>query len=1140
MKRGMIVAGLCAGMWLGGAVWGQETVVTNLLVEGTLRQGTNALAVGTQSSAFGAGAMADGDYSHAEGDTTTASGTASHAEGALTIAGGDQSHAEGEATEALAVNSHAGGAYARVRAQDSNAFIHATGTASSNGMKETQFPDAAHFDHLVTLAPALNVSNAVLSRAENDQRYLQSGTAITVSAVRVMGNTSEATGAAVAGGSGNMAGENAFVGSGTGNLASNSWAAIGGGGGNTASGVAAFVGAGGQNSAVGSSAFVGAGSGNIAAGSYCTFVGAGVFNTVYADYSAIVGGYKNFVSNLTAYSFIGGGYSNYLAGRGYSVIGGGWGNMIMATNTGPTGGRASFIGGGLLNKITGPCASILGGHANFVGGQYGAALGGRSNVVAGSYGVAGGYGAQALHDGSWVWADAHAEPFASIASNEFAIRAAGGLRLEGRNSVGYDPAIGTNQYALWVRNFGATPGDARGLLVTTPEYNGGTGIIFHAASKAGSSMASRFIVGTDGNVGVGVNDPQSRLHVAGDARISGTLLMMDGQNIISPNFNPNTWGSGFDAWGPNAYLKYGFVRELLVAQNSDFQGKVKIGTSSDYAILNVGAPTNLVTPTYAARFESALGANSDKARGLLINFPNTTNPSSILFHAMSGAGPYTNSRVVIKADGKVGIGTSYPEATLHVHGDLLVDGAFIGDGSGLTNVAVTIDDSNYAKLDADNTFTGNMAVDGGITVQEIYAVGGNITLEDGLTVNRDSIIFSGATSSGELLMGNETNLIVGTRQLVGDWEATSNLTVGGILSGDGSGLTNLPVTGLTTNAADARYVNVSGDAMTGTLSVAGGISSEGITLTRSGTANLSMGNDGDYPVLRNAHSEIWFGTPGDRSLWFNYAAGTNVYFGDINNSQNVRIFGNVQVDGTLHGDGSGLTNLPVTGLTTNVADVRYVNTTGDAMTGALDLGRQIMTNVVGIYGQNSNDVSDLIIMAGGKTNAGSVGGGALILSGGWTGYGDTYAPVNVRSRLQTPQLVVGQVFGTSSGSSGNNLTVEAGAGYSSTNFGGILCLAGGRGNYGATPGWIRLDSRMDANGQTISNALFVGNGSGLTNVTATVDDSNYAKLDEGNEFTEDMAIQGDVEVEGSGRFAGGIRVPQQGDISMGQFTNGTF
>lgn len=673
MKREMIVAGLCAGMWLGGAVWGQETVVTNLLVEGTLRQDVNSTASGDLSTALGFETWASAGASHAEGAGTIAGGWASHAEGGGTLAEGDHSHAEGMATEALSDNSHAGGAYARVRVQDSNSFIHATGTASSNGMKETQFPDAAHFDHLVTLAPALNVSNAVLSRAENDRRYLQSGTAITVAAVRVLGNTNAAAGAAVAGGSGNMAGPNSFVGSGTGNVASNSHAAVVAGWENTASGLESFVGGGGVNRAAGTSSFVGAGGGNVAAGSYGTFVGAGAENKVYADYSAIVAGYGNIVSNSTTYSFIGGGGGNLLSGMGCSVIGGGSHNVVRPPTSGLGGGRAAFIGGGENNMVSGAYGAIPGGSDNFVEGQYSAVSGGRSNIVTGYYAMASGYGAQALHDGSWVWADARGEPFASVVSNEFAIRAAGGLRLEGRNSVSFDPVVGTNQYALWVRNFGATNNDARGLLVTTPEYNGSEGIIFHAASMAGQSMASRLIVGTDGNVGVGVNDPQNRLHVAGDARVSGNLLMMDGQNIISPNFNPNTWGSGFDAWGPNAYLKYGFVRELLVAQNAEFQSRVKIGTSSDYAILNVGAPTNLVTPTYAARFESALGANSDKARGLLVNFPNTTNGNSILFHAMSGAGPYTNSRVVIKADGKVGIGTSYPEATLHVHGDARFD-----------------------------------------------------------------------------------------------------------------------------------------------------------------------------------------------------------------------------------------------------------------------------------------------------------------------------------------------------------------------------------------------------------------------------------------------------------------------------------
>ena len=123
--------------------------------------------------------------------------------------------------------------------------------------------------------------------------------------------------------------------------------------------------------------------------------------------------------------------------------------------------------------------------------------------------------------------------------------------------------------------------------------------------------------------------------------------------------------------------------------------------------------------------------------------------------------------------------------------------------------------------------------------------------------------------------------------------------------------------------------------MTGSLVVAGGISSAGFTLTNSGATSLNMVYDGDYSVLRNAYSEIWFGTPYDPSLWFNYAAGTNVYFGDVNNLQNICMYGDLHVSGTINGDGSGLINLPVTGLTTNEADARYINTSSDTMTGPL-------------------------------------------------------------------------------------------------------------------------------------------------------------------------------------------------------------
>lgn len=177
-----------------GEVWaadincGNMTVKTNAVIAGKLRQGLNTVASGYISVAEGWGSMALGDASHAEGAFSEASGWGSHAEGYSTRATnyfghaeGDHayalgygSHAEGGFTIAGALYSHAGGFHARVMSAHSNAFIHATGMGTNN-YKKTLFPDTAHFDRLITLAPANNHSNSVLNRAENDLRYATTG-----------------------------------------------------------------------------------------------------------------------------------------------------------------------------------------------------------------------------------------------------------------------------------------------------------------------------------------------------------------------------------------------------------------------------------------------------------------------------------------------------------------------------------------------------------------------------------------------------------------------------------------------------------------------------------------------------------------------------------------------------------------------------------------------------------------------------------------------------------------------------------------------------------------------------------------------------------------------------------------------------
>lgn len=120
-----------------------------------------------------------------------------------------------------------------------------------------------------------------------------------------------------------------------------------------------------------------------------------------------------------------------------NVAGGYWGNVISSGVIG-----ATIAGGGYEfddnifnppvaqpNVVTGDYGAVGGGAMN-TAGYSGTVPGGLNNAAAGRYSFAAGRQAKANHDGSFVWADSQNGDFSSTTTNEFAIRAAGGLRLD--------------------------------------------------------------------------------------------------------------------------------------------------------------------------------------------------------------------------------------------------------------------------------------------------------------------------------------------------------------------------------------------------------------------------------------------------------------------------------------------------------------------------------------------------------------------------------------------------------------------------------------------------------------------------------------------------------------------------------------
>src|SRR5713101_3818615 len=165
---------------------------------------------------------------------------------------------------------------------------------------------------------------------------------------------------------------------------------------------------------------IGGGFGNVirTGGDYSS-IGGGQFNTNGGYISLISGGQNNTIAPLADHSVIGGGGDNRiigsLASAVYATISGGQSNSIQANVI------YSTISGGLANTVQSNA-------------QYATIPGGASNSVAGNYGLAAGRRAKANHSGAFVWADSTDADFASTASNQFNVRATGGVRLETRGA----------------------------------------------------------------------------------------------------------------------------------------------------------------------------------------------------------------------------------------------------------------------------------------------------------------------------------------------------------------------------------------------------------------------------------------------------------------------------------------------------------------------------------------------------------------------------------------------------------------------------------------------------------------------------------------------------------------------------------
>ena len=177
----------------------------------------------------------------------------------------------------------------------------------------------------------------------------------------------------------------------------------------------------------------------------------------FGEVNVIGGSFNNTVGASSSGNSIGGGYGNIATGSD-SVIAGGFENTNQASS--------SFIGGGSYNTIG-------------VNGQDAVVPGGYENIAAGEDSFAAGQYAQALHSGSFVWADSSSStPYASTGPNEFLVRAGGGLYFDGNvrmdgNELFLEPNSGSFANDGLVFGDGGLPGINYGYGPWLAGYYGG-------------------------------------------------------------------------------------------------------------------------------------------------------------------------------------------------------------------------------------------------------------------------------------------------------------------------------------------------------------------------------------------------------------------------------------------------------------------------------------------------------------------------------------------------------------------------------------------------------------------------------------------------------------------------------------------
>lgn len=298
-------------------------------------------------------------------------------------------------------------------------------------------------------------------------------------------------------------------------IPSGSWSSILGGYNNGSQGAFDVMGGGRANGETDDYDVLGGGRSNVVSGQYA-FIGGGQANGGGGggEWSVITGGTSNtckgtggFVGSGTTnhgdanYGVIGGGSGNHTANGNaadYSTIGGGNGNV---TGNGTGSASEATVGGGNANAANGQYSTVGGGNGNAASGLSSTVPGGDSNTATGSYSFAAGRRAKANATGSTVFADSQNSDLTNSTSDQFLIRARGGVELN-TSSFTVISTVGVSMFSVDVTSVSvnevlkASTATFTGPVTLSSATFAGVSVSTQAAGAAGASVTVTCPTGT--------------------------------------------------------------------------------------------------------------------------------------------------------------------------------------------------------------------------------------------------------------------------------------------------------------------------------------------------------------------------------------------------------------------------------------------------------------------------------------------------------------------------------------------------------------------------------------------------------------------------------------------------------------------